>query len=239
MKKLYDKSELLFSILWVVVYCVISASIRGSFGEGSIVLLIGLAAIAIGIFVFIKKFHLEKKYGLRKWHSNAKDYLYFVPVLILMTGNLWGGIEIAHKGMAQVFVVISMLLVGFIEELIFRGFLFRALLQKDPVPVAVTISAATFGIGHIVNLLTGQGNLETVFQILFAMAWGFLFTFLFYKTGSILVGVIVHGGVDVFSIFAAHEGGSEYGYVLAVLIVAIVYCVYLSRRPAALREETE
>lgn len=233
MKKLYEKNELLFAILWIVVYCVVSIPIRGSFGDESIAMLVGLAAVAAGIFAFIKKLHLEEKYGLRKWRSNAKDYLYFIPMLILMTGNLWGGVELAYKGAAQVFAVISMLLIGFIEELIFRGFLFRALLQKDPVPAAVTISAATFGIGHIVNLLAGQGNLETVIQMLFAVAWGFLFTFVFYKSGSIAVCIMVHGGVDVFSKFAAHEGGSEYVYVIATIVVSAAYCFYLSKKPAA------
>lgn len=238
MKKLYEKSELSFAIFWIVVYCAVTVPIRGSFGDESVAMLAGLAVIAAGILAFIKRFHLEEKYGLVKWRGSAKDYLFFLPMLILTTGNLWGGVGMAYGGTAQLFAVLSMLLVGLIEELIFRGFLFRALLNKDPAPVAAAISAVTFGIGHIVNLLAGQGGLESLIQVVFAIAWGVLLTLVFYKSGSLWVCVIVHGLVDVFSKFAAADGGSGYLYVAATIVVSAAYCAYLSRKPAALKPET-
>lgn len=234
MNKLYEKNELWFAILWIVIYCVISIPIRGNYGDESIQMLIGLTLIAIGIIAFVKRHHLEKKYGLVKWKGKSGDYLFFIPMLILMTGNLWGGFQMSYSGMAQVFAVISMLLIGFIEEMLFRGFLFRSLLKKDPVPVAITISAVTFGIGHIVNLLAGQANAETIIQIFFAIAWGFLFTFVFYKSGSLWVCILVHGLVDAFSEFGAHRGHSALIYVIATIVIALLYCIYLSRKPAAL-----
>lgn len=237
MKKLYEKNELLLAILWIVVYCAVSVPIRGTFGDESAAMLAGLAVIAMGIWVFVKMLHLEKTCGLTKWRGSAREYLFFLPMLFLMTGNLWGGVAAAYTGAGQLFAVISMLLIGFIEELIFRGFLFRALLKRDSAPVAITISAVTFGIGHIVNLLAGQGGLETLIQVFFAIAWGFLFTFVFYKSGSLWVCIIVHGLVDVLSKFAAPESGSSYVYPVVTIIVSAAYCVYLSRKPTALKLE--
>lgn len=234
MKKLYEKNELLFAILWIIAYCVISIPIRGELGDESPVMLAALAVIAAGLVAFIKRNGLEEKYGLTHWRGSAKEYLYFIPMLILMTGNLWGGVALAYDGMAQVFAVLSMLLVGLIEELIFRGLLFRALLKRDPVPVAITISAVTFGVGHLVNLLAGQGGLESLIQVFFAVAWGYLFTLVFYKSGSLWACIVVHGMVDVFSKFAAAGSSSEYVYVGATIVVAAAYCFYLSRRPTAL-----
>lgn len=234
MKKLYEKNELLFAILWIIAYCMISIPIRGELGDESPVMLAALAVIAAGLVAFIKQNGLEEKYGLTHWHGSAKEYLYFIPMLILMTGNLWGGVSLAYDGMAQVFAVLSMLLVGLIEELIFRGLLFRALLKRDPVPVAITISAVTFGVGHLVNLLAGQGGLESLIQVFFAVAWGYLFTLVFYKSGSLWACIVVHGMVDVFSKFAAAGSSSEYVYVGATIVVAAAYCIYLSRRPTAL-----
>lgn len=236
MKKLYEKNELWFALLWIFIYCAVSIPIRGKLGDESIGMAAGLSVIAAGILVFVKKYHLEEKYGLVKWTGKAGDYLFFIPMFILMTGNLWGGFGIAYDGMAQVFAVISMLLIGFIEEMVFRGFLFRALLKRDPVPVAVTISAVTFGIGHIVNLLAGQANLETVIQVFFAVAWGFIFTMVFYKSGSLWVCIIVHGMVDVFAEFAAHENNMAFVYVGATIVIAVIYCIYLKGKPAALKE---
>lgn len=230
MKKLYEKNELVFAIIWIVAYCVICGTVRGNFGDDSPIMLATLALFTAGILFFIKLNHLEKKYGLCGIEGKASDYLFFIPAFILATGNLWGGFGIAYDGVKQVFAVVSMLLIGFVEELIFRGFLFRYLLKKDPVPVAISISAVTFGIGHIVNLFTGQASLETVIQIVFAIAWGFLFTFMFYKSGSLVISVIVHSLVDVFSKFSSPSKSTTtaYVYVGATIVISAAYCLYLS-----------
>lgn len=237
MKKFYEKNELWFAIAWIVVYCGVSVPIRGAYGDESAAMLAGLAVIAAGLLAFVKTAHLEEKYGLVKWRGHAREYLFFLPVLVLMTGNLWGGVGMAYEDTAQLFAVLSMFLVGLVEELIFRGLLFRALLQRDAPPVAITISAVTFGIGHIVNLLAGQGGLESLIQVIFAVAWGFLFTMLFYHSGSLLVCIFVHGMVDVFSKFATGVSRADYIYVTVTILVSIAYCLYLSRRPAALIPE--
>lgn len=227
--KLYKKNEILFAVAWIIVYCLATIPIRGELGDESIWMLAALAAIAAGITIFVKKNHLEEKYGLTGWPKNAKKYLYFVPMWILATGNLWGGFAVAHSGAAHVFAVLSMLLVGYVEEMLFRGFLFKALIPKDGVKIAVIISAVTFGIGHIVNLLAGQANLETVIQVFFAIAWGFIFTMVFYKSKSLLPCILVHGLVDAFSQFSANNITSAWIYMGATIVIATVYCIYLGK----------
>lgn len=229
MKKLYEKKEILFAVLWILVYCFVSIPIRGNLGDESIWMLIGLAAIAAGITAFVKANHLEEKYGLVGFPKNMKKYLYFIPMWILVTGNLWGGFALSYSGAAQVFAVLSMLLIGYIEEMLFRGFLFKALIPKDGIKISVIISAVTFGIGHIVNLLAGQANLETVIQVFFAIAWGFIFTMVFYKSGSLIPCIIAHGLVDAISKFARENITAEWVYMGTTIAVAIVYCIYLAR----------
>lgn len=229
MRKFYEKNEILFAVLWILVYCFATIPIRGELGDESIWMLIALAVIAAGITVFVKINHLEEKYGLTGWPKNAKKYLYFIPMWVLMTGNLWGGFAFAYSGAAQVFAVLSMLLIGYVEEMLFRGFLFKALIPKDGIKIAVIISAVTFGIGHIVNLLAGQANLETVIQVFFAIAWGFIFTMVFYKSKSLIPCIITHGLVDAFSKFAANNITFEWIYMGATIVIAIVYCIYLAR----------
>ncbi len=236
MKRLYDKNELSFALLWIGIYCAASIPVRGNFGDESPLMLAVLLIIAAGIAVFVKRYGLAGKYGLCKIKGKAGDYLFFVPMIVLAMGNLWGGVGVAYPGIYQVFAVLSMLLIGFIEEMIFRGFLFRALLKRDSAPVAVTISAVTFGIGHIVNLLAGQGGLESAVQVLFAVAWGYMFTMVYYKSGSLWVCVLVHGVVDVFSKFTAEEPATvaEYVYVGVTVAAAVGYCLYLRSKPVAL-----
>lgn len=242
MKKLYEKNELVFAILWIVVYVVSAGTVRGNFGDDSPILTALLAVLCVLMIVFVKANRLEEKYGLCKWKGKAGAYLFFIPMLILATGPLWGGFGFDHNGMGQAYAAVSMVFVGVAEEMIFRGFLFRILLKKDPVPVAIIISAVTFGIGHIVNLLTGQANIATVVQVFFAVAWGFIFTFVFYKSGSLIMCIIVHSVIDLLSKFNGVEGDqntplSDYIYMGATIVVALVYCAYLSRKPAALEKE--
>ena len=233
MRKLYEKNEVLFAVLWILVYCFASIPVRGNLGDESIWMTVVLLAVAVGASAFIKKHHLEKKYGLTGWPRNTKRYLFFIPMWSVVTGNLWGGFGIAYGGMGQVFAVISMLLVGYVEEVIFRGFLFKALIPKDGIAVAVIISAVSFGTGHIVNLLAGQASLETAAQVFFAIAWGFIFTMVFYKSGSLIPCIIAHGLIDVFSLFRAKDASmvSAWIYIITTIVVAIGYGFYLKKLP--------
>lgn len=155
-------------------------------------MLLALVVFTAGITVFVKVNHLEEKYGLAGWPKDMKKYLFFIPMWILATGNIWDGFSPSYQGASLVIAALSMILAGFVEEMIFRGFLFRAMLGEDKKIVAIIISAVTFGIGHIVNLFTGQASFETVMQIIFAIGWGFILTMVCYKSGSIIPCIIAH-----------------------------------------------
>ena len=64
-----------------------------------------------------------------------------------------------------------MINIGFLEEIIFRGFLFK-MLEKDNVKTAIIVSSITFGMGHIVNLLNGADLVPTLLQVCYALAIG-------------------------------------------------------------------
>lgn len=229
MRKLYEKQGILFAVLWILAYCLVMTPIKGNCGTGSVEMLLALLAFAAGITVFVKVNHLEEKCGIAGWPKNAKACLYFIPVWVLATGNLWGGFAPEYQGMTMVAAVLSMILVGYVEEMIFRGFLFQAMLAKDKPAVAITVSALTFGVGHIVNLFAGQAGLHTVLQIVFAVSWGFILTMVFYKSGSLIPCIIAHAMIDVFSLFGADSKLTDSIYIGATVVVAIVYCVYLGR----------
>lgn len=229
MKKLYEKSEITFAVVCIAAYCMIAGTLRGNFGNASPWLLLGLAVCAAVVALFVSRNNLEKKYGLSGWPSDQKRYLYFIPMWILVTGNLWGGIHANYTGIGLVCAVLSMALVGYLEEVIFRGFLFRAMLKNGNTKAAVIVTAATFGIGHIVNLFTGQTSLETLVQIPFAIAWGFIFTFVAWKSGSLIPCIAAHSLIDIFTNFGVDTPLTTWGYVSATIIISLIYCIYLSR----------
>ena len=129
----------------------------------------------------------------------------------------------------SVLYALSMLFVGFLEEILFRGFLFTALC-KTGVHRAMVISSLTFGLGHIVNLFNGSPRADTLMQICYAMAVGFLFTVVFYKSGSLWPCILTHSVLNALSTFANRQG-QTLTYALGVsgflCAVSLAYGVYL------------
>lgn len=229
MKKLYEKHEVLFAVLWIAAYCVVMAPLKGEFGFGSVWMLLGLLAFAAGIAAFVKANHLEKKYGLAGWPKDMKRYLFFIPLWIIASGNLWDGIGLSYHGTALLIATLSMILVGYVEEMLFRGFLLRAMLADGKAVTAVVVCALTFGIGHIVNLFTGQAGFDTVTQMLFAVAIGFVFTMAAYKSESLIPVILAHAMIDVFALYGADIELIDLIYMIATIVIAAAYCLYLSK----------
>ena len=126
-----------------------------------------------------------------------------------------------------------MLCVGFLEDVIFRGLLFKAI-AKDNIKSAVIISSVTFGIGHIINLFNGSGMdlVNNLCQIVFAVAVGFLLVTIFYRGGSLFPCIIVHSTINTLGTFANDSGlTAELRLLqLAVLIViTVAYTLILTR----------
>ncbi len=229
MRKLYEKKEVLFAILWIVAYCVIMTPVKGRFGYGNVLWLLALAVFAAAITAFVKSNHLEGKYGLTGFPKDMKKYLYFIPVFVPATGNLWDGFSLSYQGTELIVATLSMILVGYVEEMIFRGFLFKAMLGNGKTVPAIIVSAVTFGMGHIVNLFAGQTGFETVMQIIFAISWGFILTMVFYKSESMLPCIIAHAMIDVFSLYGADQEQADWIYIGVTIVTAVIYCIYLGK----------
>lgn len=237
MKKLYDKNELNFALLWIGLYVVLMSvgdSISGTIGIAKIVTAPVCIVLTFILYLWIGKNELREKYGLCPFGASAKKYLYFVPLVFLASTNLWWGFQRNLTFPETVLHVISMLCVGFLEEVIFRGFLFKAICRTS-VKQAVIISSITFGFGHIVNLLNGRDIPETLLQICYAAAIGFLFTIIFYRGKSLWPCIITHGVINSLSVFAnenvitlqKHLAGSIF-----LCIVSVGYALYILKRAA-------
>ena len=183
MREIYEKSELRFALIWIGIYVVLMSVADGvseTIGTAKIVTAPVCAGLVLAMYLWICGNGLKEKYGLCPFQGSAKQYLFFIPLVLLASTNLWWGVRMNYSPAETALYVVSMLCVGFLEEVIFRGFLFKALCRTS-VKQAVVISSVTFGIGHIVNLLNGRDIPETILQICYAVAIGFLFTILFLR----------------------------------------------------------
>ena len=231
MRKFYETKPVLFAVLWIAIYVVLVAPLRGSYGDGSLQMLLGLVAISAVLLAVIRLLGIEKELGMTRWLRNGKQLLWLLPMWVLSTGNLWGGVGLRYDGITTVMAVLSFLLVGVVEEIVFRGFLFNGMRRTGKLSVAIFVSACTFGMGHIVNLLTGHATAETLVQVLFAVAWGFLFTFAYLKGGSLLPCIAIHGLIDAFSVFARDNAAADWANIIATVVIAVIYCLYLRKQP--------
>ena len=236
MKKLYEKNELTFAIVWIVIYCVLQSlanplnTLIGIEYAASAAVCVLQAAI---LLTFILKNHLQERYGLCKSPVPARRFLYYVPLLILASGNLWNGAAVNYAPAETVCRVVCMLCVGFLEEAIFRGLLFTAI-AKDNVRSAIIISSVTFGIGHIINLFNGSGMdvASNLCQIVFAIAVGFLLVTIFYRGGSLIPCILVHSAINTLGTFANDASLTTKMHLLhlgILIVIAVGYTVILTR----------
>ena len=236
MKKLYEKNELTFAIVWIVVYCVLQ-SLANPLGK-----VIGVEYAASAAFcvlqtaillIFILKNNLTKRYGLCKSSVPAWRFLFYVPLLILASGNLWNGVAVNYTPIETVCRIVCMLCVGFLEEVIFRGLLFEAI-AKNNVKSAIIISSVTFGIGHIINLFNGSGMdlVNNLCQIVFAIAVGFLLVTIFYRGGSLIPCILVHSAINTLSTFANDANLTTEMHLLhlgILIVVTVAYTLILTK----------
>ena len=245
MKKLYEKNELTFAIVWIVVYCVLQ-SLANPLNKAIGVAYAASAAFCVlqtvVLFAFIRKNHLQKRYGLCKSPVSACRFLYYVPLIILASGNLWNGFAINYSPAEMACRIVCMLCVGFLEEVIFRGLLFKSI-AKDNIKSAVIISSMTFGIGHIINLVNGSGMdpLNNLCQIVFAIAVGFLLVTIFYRGGSLLPCILVHSAINTLGTFANDMNLTTETHLLhlaTLIVITVAYTLILTRTlPKAQQEK--
>lgn len=227
MNKIFEKHEMPFCILLIAVY-IVSGSFAQGFGTtslASVLINTVISALLIGIMLALKK---TAYYGLRK-PANAKEHLYFLPLLIVVSVNLYSGFNINNTTNEIVCHIFTMLNVGFIEEIIFRGFLFK-MMEKTSPKSAVIVCAVTFGIGHIVNLINGADLVPTLMQVCYATSIGYLFVVIFQKSGSLIPCIITHCLVNSLSIFNVENTVSLYIAPVVLTAVPLLYALYINKK---------
>ena len=231
MKKLYEKNELTFALVWIAVY-VAGTSLAEALSEtaGTYKLFSAMFHIALtaGLLLWVRRNGLAEKYGLFLPRYRLARAWFFIPLALVCLYKVVFSPALRFSATESILFVVSMLCVGFLEELIFRGFLFRAI-EKENLTRAIIISSVTFGIGHIVNLLNGQDLAETASQIIFAVFVGFALVILFHKGKSLVPCIVFHGVFNALSVVANDEALNSVlgGPVLTAVIMIAASAVLL------------
>lgn len=235
LKVLYNKSKISFAIVWIIAYCVLMSfgdSLSAILGiEKSVTLAIGLL-LSVVLLLFLKKNNLFREYGLCTPSASARSMLYYLPLVLMLSTNLWYGVTLSLGITETLLYIFAMLAVGFLEEIIFRGLLFNAM-RENNVKAAIIVSSVTFGIGHIINLLNGSGAelVPNLLQIVYATAAGFMFVMIYYKSESLVACIVAHGVFNALSIFANEGAATMKKRILFSAVLTIItagYAIYIA-----------
>lgn len=113
-----------------------------------------------------------------------------------------------------------------VEELVFRGLLFKRLQDYITTPVAIVVSALLFGAYH-----------ENMVQFIYATILGLLLAFVLSKTGSISVPIVGHIIANLWSIVVSRlipivvtmDVIAKYVVLVGLIVVSAVALIYIIR----------
>jgi membrane protease YdiL (CAAX protease family) len=100
------------------------------------------------------------------------------------------------------FVFLACIAAPFVEELIFRGFFFNALLRYMPAWLAVLLSSALFGVAH-----WQKGNEGAIAPL---AASGIVLALVYYRSGSLTASMLTHAlfnTITVVFVLVLHQPG--------------------------------
>jgi len=93
-----------------------------------------------------------------------------------------------HPGVLEA-LLLSAVLPGIVEELVFRGIILRTMLGPVPVPLAVLVSSALFGLGHLGSDMTAE---NAWFVFLYTFVGGSMYALAYIRTGSLYAAILAH-----------------------------------------------
>ena len=228
--------ELDMTIVFIVIYVVgmsLGDNLSRMIGVEKIITVIVSILITIFLFLYIKRKDLMEKYGLKRVEGKSREYLYFIPLILISSVNIWFGVKMNMPIMGSIFYAFTMIFAGIIEEILFRGMLYKEMAESNE-KSAMIVSSLLFGVGHIVNLFNGSGAelVANMCQVVYAISVGFMFVFLFKKCGSIIPCIITHSLLNALSTFNNEEMANRFiiPVSLFMVIVSVLYSIYLFKK---------
>ena len=189
--------------------------------------LVPFALMLYGYLIFSKK--TRTALNLFSTSSIKETLLYSIPLIVILIilyiGN--GGLNLGDYTNVILLIITHVLIIAFIEEMVFRGFMISMLREKG-ILIAVTVSSFLFAITHSLQLLGGQDLLSTVIQISYAFSTGLVLAFLIALGQPLLVTILFHGVNNTFIVLATKDGDDIFTFV--ILAILVTYSILLFKK---------
>jgi len=153
-----------------------------------------------------------------------------LPLGILVVTALSVGGYPARPASEVVWFVAFAILIGLVEELVYRGWFLSLLLPRGRA-VAVLISSLLFAVSHAVNALAGQDVATSIRQVIFAFLFGIVAALLYLLLGTLWVVIGFHALNDLIQFLGAESTAPIIDLAtIGMLVAAVAVLLPLVRR---------
>ncbi|NMC54176.1 MAG: CPBP family intramembrane metalloprotease [Chloroflexi bacterium] len=233
MKNLQETKPVWHAIIWIIAYIVlvnIGDAISEMIGVSNSATSAILIAFSAVLLLYVNKNCWAWVYGLR-WpqKSDFQKAWFYIPLAIIAILQYSKGFNSSLSFRDIAIIVVLMIGVGFIKEMLFRGFLYQGILKDGKLTNAIVISGLTFGIGHIVNLMRGYSLADQGLQIVIAIAIGITLALLVAVTGNIIPSVLFHILLNISGNVTNNNLTMELYVVIFSIILCVAYSLYLKK----------
>lgn len=186
--------------------------------------LISFLPIALVLIVYFTWRRKWGAYGFRSLRSiPGKEWIYYLPLAVIVIVLATQGFQ-AMTPQSVLYFLFFTLLVGFVEETVYRGLILNILLKKGAATAVIT-SSVLFAITHAANALSGQSAADTAVQIVYSLLIGASLALLMVKHRNIIPLIVFHF-LHNFIQFTSHDVTS-WGYNLLIVGLLLAHCIWI------------
>ncbi len=164
-------------------------------------------------------------FGRINWRATVwmlPAYMVLGAMLLVQVPKLMDGSLTAAEWSLLGWLTLTTFMIGFSEEVMFRGILLRGALTRLSVVQAMVLSAALFALMHAVNVLAGQPFENTLQQLAFTFLVGFFLAPIALKIGNLWPLIIWHWLWDLVLFSTDVLGGFQPFAFLGLLFQAVI-----------------
>jgi len=152
-----------------------------------------LAAASLFLVVVLWRFGWTRAVGLRNWPARNSLKIVWPWLLCLAFLGLSAVVNGLPPGPIMAFLALNTALVGFSEEVMFRGIVAQGLYARLGFWPAVLGSTALFGAMHLFNVVLTGDMMAAVAQAAAAFLSGLFLMAVRLRSGSLWTGIVLHG----------------------------------------------
>ena len=209
----------------------------GALGQGVAWPILAAAAFILAVALWQGR---PEETGLRAVQHPGTLRLAWFPMLYIL-GALATAVALGLPPASLIlWVLINTMLVGFSEELMFRGVMLRSFRTRMSIWPAVIATSLLFGSVHSLNILTTGEVAQSLVQSCAAALSGLIFMAMRLRTGSIWPPMLLHGLWDfaTFTLGASAQGGPPDAtppgtlmmlFPIVLVLPNAIYALYLMR----------